>query len=389
MMFWPLAHATFGPEELAAINRVAKSGTTTMGVNVAKFEQEFARYHNMKYGIMVNSGSSANLVAVAALCYKKDNPLKRGDWVVVPAVSWATTYYPLHQYGLKLRVADVDLETLNIGNMPEYLDGVKALVAVSILGNPANLDILKLYAEDNGIYLFEDNCESLDAWTRMGNRTGTFGLVNTFSFFYSHHISTMEGGMILTNDPEMAKLCRSIRNHGWTRGILETPHILDTDTGNLVHDFYPDEKYEFILPGYNVRPLEIAGAIGLEQLKKLPEMTRVRRKNWKLFQHLFGDDERFIIQRENGKSSAFAFTMICRGLKQRPIVFEKLRKVDIGFRMITGGNILRHPVIRHMEHSIVGGSCPNADMVHDAGFFIGNHPYDLEKQIDKLKEVLK
>ena len=385
-MFWPLAYSTMKQEEITAARRVLESGNTTMGVNVAKLEAEFAKYHGMNYGIMVNSGSSANLVATAALCYKKDNPLKRGDEVIVPAIAWATTYAPLHQYGLKLRIVDVDLETLNIDPLTfqHYpITDARMIVGVSILGNPTQLDWFadSFQMKDRNIILFEDNCESLDAFTPSGQRTGTFGLVNTFSFFFTHHLATMEGGMILTNDKEMEQLCKSLRNHGWTRGLDDewSPKVWS-------QDFKLDEQYNFVLPGYNVRPMEIAGAIGLEQLKRLPEMTRVRRKNWKLFKHLFEKDERFIIQKENGKSSVFAFTMICRDKKMRPVVLEKLRKAEIGFRMITGGNILRHPVIKHYDY--VTSGCPNADKVHDNGFFVGNHPYDLEKQIYKLKEIL-
>lgn len=390
-MFWPLAQSTWGKEEINAARRVLESGNTTLGVCIAKFEAEFAKYHGMQYGIMVNSGSSANLIAVAALFHKKDNPLKRGDEVIVPAVSWATTYYPLHQHGLKLRIVDVNLETLNISmHIPN--GDYKAVIGVSILGNPANLEVLQAYCKANNFIFLEDNCESLDALTPEGKHTGTYGLLNTFSFFFSHHISTMEGGMILTNNSELANLCRSIRNHGWTRGV-DMGSIAQFTQVELGTDFNFMEEYNFILPGYNVRPLEIAGAIGLEQLKKLPEMTRIRRKNWKLFQHLFKDDERFIIQKENGKSSAFAFTMICRETKfrdepMRSYVLDKLRKAGIGFRMITGGNILRHPVIKHFDYVAPEGGCPNADKVHYNGFFIGNHPYDLEKQIYKLKEVL-
>lgn len=391
-MFWPLAASTWGKEEINAARRVLESGNTTMGVNVAKFEAEFAKYHNMRYAIMVNSGSSANLIAVAALCHIGHNALKRGDEVIVPAISWATTYYPLHQHGLKLRIVDVDLETLNIDPMifqHSPIGNARMIVGVSILGNPAPLDWFadSFQMKERNIILFEDNCESLDALTPSGNRTGTHGLVNTFSFFFTHHISTMEGGMILTNDREMCNLCRSLRNHGWARGI-EFGSIADFTSIESGDGFNINEKYQFILPGYNVRPLEIAGAIGLEQLKKLPAMTKQRRKNWALFQHLFATDGRFIIQKEWGQSSAFAFTLICRRREDRADVLGKLRKANIGFRMITGGNILRHPVIKHFDYVAPEDGCPNADKVHYNGFFVGNHPYDLEKQIYKLKEVL-
>jgi CDP-6-deoxy-D-xylo-4-hexulose-3-dehydrase len=152
-------------------------------------------------------------------------------------------------------------------------------------------------------------------------------------------------------------------------------------------DFY--EAYRFILPGYNVRPIEMSGAIGIEQLKKLPAMTAARRKNWALFQSLFNGDNRFIIQRENGKSSAFSFTIVLNPEAQlsRPKIMDALQQADIGYRIITGGCITRHDVIKHYDYECVD-DLPNANLAHDHGFFVGNHPVDLTTQITRLREVL-
>src|SRR5437867_1350727 len=220
-MFYDLALSTWGPEEIEAIRRTIAEGSFTMGEQVAAFEQEFARYFGMRHGVMVNSGSSANLIAVAALFYKKDRPLQRGDEVIVPAISWSTTFHPLQQYGLKLRFVDVELETLNmdVTKLERALTPrTRMIVPVSILGNPAALDTIQDFARAHGLYLFEDNCESMDAEI-AGHKTGTFGELNTFSFFFSHHISTMEGGIVLTNDEESDHLLRALRAHGWTRDL--------------------------------------------------------------------------------------------------------------------------------------------------------------------------
>jgi CDP-4-dehydro-6-deoxyglucose reductase, E1 len=384
-MFYELAASTWGPEELDAIQRVIASDRFTIGPYVAEFERAFADYHDCKYAVMVNSGSSANLLAVAALFYKSERPLRRGDEVIVPAISWATTYHPLQQYGLKLKIVDVEIESVNIDatRLEEALGPrTRAIVGVSILGNPAALDVMRRFADERGLYFIEDNCESLDA-ELVGKKAGTFGHIGTFSTFFSHHISTMEGGMVITDDQELYELVKSMRSHGWVRDLPEDSMIYQ----KRGDDFY--EAYRFILPGYNVRPLEMSGAIGTEQLKKLPTMTAARRKNWALFQHLFSRDNRFVIQRENGKSSAFSFTMILNpeaGLS-RPKIMAALRKADIGFRIITGGCITRHDVIKHYEYECVGG-VPNAELAHDAGFFVGNHPFDLTPQITRLREVL-
>jgi CDP-6-deoxy-D-xylo-4-hexulose-3-dehydrase len=384
-MFYELAISTWGPEELEAISRVIASDRLTLGPHVAQFEREFAAYHKTKYAVMTNSGSSANLLAVAALSYKKDRPLRRGDEVIVPAISWATTYHPLQQYGLKLKIVDVELDTINI-DTAQLAAAVgphtHAVVGVSILGNPAALDVIRRFADERGLYFLEDNCESLDAEI-AGRKAGTFGHIGTFSTFFSHHISTMEGGMLITDDQELYELAKSMRSHGWVRDLPEDSKIYD----KRADDFY--EAYRFILPGYNVRPLEMSGAIGIEQLKKLPAMTAARRKNWALFKKLFAGDNRFIIQRDNGKSSAFCFTIVLNpdaGLPRGKIM-QALKSADIGFRIITGGCITRHDVINHYDYECVD-DLPNANLVHDAGFFVGNHPFDLTPQITRLREVL-
>src|SRR5678815_529190 len=289
-MFYDLTAPTWGEEELEAIQRVIRRGQFTMATEVADFEREFAQYFGVKHGVMVNSGSSADLIATAALFYKRQRPLQRGDEAIVPAISWSTTYSPLQQYGLKLRFVDVDLNTLNM-NVSQLESALtprtKLIVAVSILGNPAALDEIRSFADKHGLYLLEDNCESADAELN-GRKTGTFGHVNTFSFFYSHHVSTMEGGMVLTDDEELMHLLRSLRAHGWTRDVpRETSLFTRKDSDHF-------EAYRFILPGYNVRPLEISAAAGREQLKKLPAMTEQRRRNLALFQRLFAGDRRFI-----------------------------------------------------------------------------------------------
>lgn len=384
-MFYELAASSWGTEETEALQRVIASGHFTMGAQVAAFEREFADWFGVRHGIMVNSGSSANLVSVAALAFKQERPLQRGDEVIVPAISWATTYHPLQQYGLKLRFVDVELDTLNmdVSKLEQALTPrTRAIVPVSILGNPAGLDVIRAFADAHGLYVLEDNCESLGAELN-GRKTGTFGDLNTFSFFFSHHISTMEGGMVLTDDLELAHLCRSMRAHGWTRDLPpDTPLFKRGSSDHF-------EAYRFILPGYNVRPLEMEAAVGREQLKKLPAMITARRRNMALFQELFAGDERFIIQRENGRSSSFSFTIILNPSRNpdREKVFAALKEADIGFRIITGGCFLRHDVLRHYDYEIVG-RIENAYLAHDLGFFVGNHPHDLTSQIEHLRKVL-
>lgn len=384
-MFYDLAASSWGEEEKAAILDVIESDRFTMGPRVAELEQAFAAYLGCRYGVMVNSGSSANLVGVAALAYRSERPVRRGDEAIVPAIGWSTTYHPLQQYGLRLRFVDVELDSLNMdcSRLEAALtERTRMIVGVSILGNPAALDVMRDFADAHGLCFYEDNCESLDAELN-GRKAGSFGDFGSHSFFFSHHIATMEGGMAVTDDEELCHLMRSIRAHGWTRDIPDASPIFE----KRGDDFF--EAYRFILPGYNVRPTEISAAIGLEQLKKLPAMTAARRRNLALFQEFFRGDDRFILQRENGASSSFCFPIILNPARRpdRGKVFAALAEADIGFRIITGGCFPRHDVIRHYDFDIVDG-IDNADIAHDFGFFVGNHPADLSEQIARLHAVL-
>jgi CDP-6-deoxy-D-xylo-4-hexulose-3-dehydrase len=384
-MFYPLSLNSWDKEEAAVFQQVLEKGRFTMGESVKEFELAFAHKFSASYALMVSSGSMANLVALSSLFYKKDRPLKRGDEVIVPSISWATTYYPLQQFGLKLKFVDVELETLNmdVSQLEEALSSkTRMVVAVSILGNPCALTTLRSFCDRHELYLFEDNCESMGAI--LDNKPcGTFGDIGTFSTFYSHHISTMEGGMIVTEDKEVYHLAKSLRAHGWTRDIPSDSSIYDK--GN--DDFY--ESYRFILPGYNARPLELSGALGIEQLKKFDSLLSIRRENAQVFTGLFEKDERFIIQKENGISSWFSFTIVLNPKLpiDRSKVIDYLRKNEIEFRIITGGCFLRHDVIRYFDYETVG-SIINANIIHDHGFFVGNHPKDLTQQIKILWEVL-
>jgi len=384
-MFYPLSSNSWGEEEALVFQRILEKGRFTMGESVKKFESSFADKIGIQNATMVSSGSMANLVGLSALFYKKNNPLKRGDEVIVPAVSWATTYYPLQQYGLKLKFLDVELDTLNmdVSRLEEALTSkTRMVVAVSILGNPCALNILREFCDKHGLYLFEDNCESMGAILN-GKPCGTFGDIATFSTFFSHHISTMEGGIIVTKDKEIYHLTKSLRAHGWTRDIPSGTSAYEKGDD----DFH--EAYRFILPGYNARPLELSGALGVEQLKKLDSLLDIRRQNARVFVDLFAGDERFIIQKENGSSSWFSFTIVLnpKFSIKRSQVINALRDAEIEFRMITGGCFLRHDVIRYFDYETVG-DIVNANIIHDRGFFVGNHPMNLKPQIKKLKDVL-
>lgn len=383
---YPLASSTWGAEEKEAMYRVIESGMFTMGPEVAAFEQQFAQYIGSNNCVMVNSGSSANLLMVAALFYRKDNPLKRGDEVIVPAVSWSTTYFPLYQYGLKIKFIDIDLETLNFD-----LDQLEAAVtektrlimAVNLLGNPNDFDRIFQIIDGKDIILIEDNCEAMGA-TYKGKMAGTFGVMGSFSTFFSHHISTMEGGMIVTDDEELYHILLSLRAHGWTRNLPKYNHVC----GEKSDDPF-DESFRFVLPGYNVRPLELEGAIGIEQLKKLPGFIKQRRENARMFQDAMKDHPYLMIQNEIGESSWFGFSIIIRKGSSftRKELINKLDRHGYECRPIVAGNFMKNESIKYLDAE-TPFDLINASNLDCNGLFIGNNHIDLGGMIENMSNLV-
>ncbi|HLO74378.1 MAG TPA: DegT/DnrJ/EryC1/StrS family aminotransferase [Flavobacterium sp.] len=385
MIKYPLASSTWDEKEIEAINGVIAKDMYTMGEGVKQFEDDFAKFVNSKYAVMVNSGSSANLIAVAAMFYTKNPKLKRGDEVIVPAVSWSTTYYPLYQYGLKLKFVDVDLHTLNFDLNQLKLavtDNTKMILAVNLLGNPNNFDAIKDIIGSKDIILMEDNCESMGAEFK-GKQTGTFGLVGTFSTFFSHHMATMEGGLIVTDDEEMYHVMVCLRAHGWTRHLPKENKISNKS------DNWFEESFRFLLPGYNVRPVEMSGVIGVEQLKKLPSFLDQRRKNAELFVSLFKDNKDFYIQKDIDNSSWFGFSFIIKPESKlnRSDIVKALEENHIDCRPIVTGDFTKNEVLKYFDCEIFG-EMKNAQYLDKNGFFVGNHQIDLTEEIKHLYKVL-
>jgi CDP-4-dehydro-6-deoxyglucose reductase, E1 len=382
---YPLATSTWDDKELQAIQSVIDKDIYSMGDSVAQFEKNFAKFINRKYCVMVSSGSAANLIATAALFYTKNPMLKRGDEVIVPAVSWSTTYFPLQQYGLKLKFVDIDLDTLNYDLYAlesAITNDTKMIMTVNLLGNPNDFDVINNLIKDKDIFIFEDNCESMGAEYK-GQQTGTFGIVSTFSTFFSHHMATMEGGFVVTDNEEIYHVLLSLRAHGWTRNLPKKNYV-----SNKNGDWF-EESFKFVLPGYNVRPVEMSGAIGIEQLKKLPCFLKQRRENAKLFVKLFEDHPDFIIQKDIDNSSWFGFSLIIKiDLKlKRKDVIDKLQENKIDCRPIVTGNFTKNEVMKFFDYEI-HEKLVNADYLHENGFFVGNSQVCLKSQLHLLLSVL-
>ena len=313
-----------------------------MGEKTRKYEQDFADYIGTKYAVACNSGSSANLLMVAAYTLKYG-----AGAVIVPAVAWSTSYSPFQQYGWKLVFVDIDRETLNydVSMLWDAVCGVDdpLILSVNLLGNPNDYRAFPRKAP-----ILEDNCESLGA-EYFGKKTGSFGVMASHSTFFSHHICTMEGGMVTTNDEYFYHMLLSLRSHGWTRHLPEE---------NVFH--VKPGQFDFIFPGYNLRPTEIQSAIGIEQLKKLPRFIEERRRNAASFP--------LKTQREIGKSSWFGFAVFDDDI-------ELVKDCEI--RPVVSGNFTRSPSIHWYNHEI-WMELKNADYVHDHARFIGNHHYPID-----------
>lgn len=386
-MNYPLVSSPFDQSDIDTLVNTIRAGQLTMGPIVKEFETAFAKKMGSRFAVMTNSGSSANLIAAFAFRYTSVQTLKPGDEVLVPAIGWATTWSPLHQAGYRLKVVDVDPETLNVSYESYFnaiTDETKMIVTVSILGNPLEFDRLRTLCEEKNIILFEDTCESIGSKIN-GQYCGTFGRVGTFSFFYTHHISTIEGGMAVTDDPELYHILLSLRAHGWVRDLPQQSSLAsETEIENKHH-------YCFALPGFNVRPLELSGALGLNQLKKLDENIRIRRENAGLFtKRMVRFTDRYDFQIEkHGESSWYSFTIVIKNglVENRNALMNHLRQHSIESRMITGGCLTLHPMKKYFSFSTFVPPV-QAERIHNGGLFVANHAVDMTSMFDVLENAL-
>jgi CDP-4-dehydro-6-deoxyglucose reductase, E1 len=381
-MKYKLASDSWDDKELDAIKSVIETGQYTLGNHVSNFEDEFSDFLGTKHSIMVNSGSSANLIMLHALSLTADD---NKDEIIVPAVSWSTTYFPVHQAGFRLKFVDINPATLNmdINSLEKNIDeNTAAVLWVSLLGNCADLAQARKICDKYEVKLLEDNCESFGASSQLG-LAGSIGSMGTHSFFFSHHLQTMEGGMLSTNCDTLAATARSLRAHGWTR---------DTKSGDLSNladnDF--QKSYEFILPGFCVRPIEFMGAIGSVQLAKWPAMLQYRQSNAVYFMQRaeeFRHD--FRVQETKATSSSwFGFSIILNDKYDRDEIIQILKNNNIESRPIVAGNFTKQPVISKLNHVNGNSDFPNSDRLHYQGFFIGNDSKNIKHEIDHFFEII-
>lgn len=386
MKKYPLALPSWDKEDYDSIKDVVNSGNFTMGSEVQSAEKFFANYFGSKYCVMSNSGSSANLLAIASHFFKKRKRWVKGMEVIVPAIGWSTTYYPIHQYNLKLVFVDVDLDTLNI-DISKIENAISnktvAIMAVNLLGNPCQFDELLNLSKKYNLEIIEDNCESMGA--KFNDKyCGSIGKIGTFSSFFSHHISTMEGGYCITDNEELYHIMLSLRAHGWTRNLPNRNKV----SGVKSKDIFK-ESWNFVLPGYNLRPLEMSGALCKSQMKKLNDFISQRRNNALIFKkHADDFSEFFRTQKEISMSSWFGFSMIFESESLLVKVKKAFSESNIEFRPIVTGNFTNKKVMKYLNYRI-SGNLTNSNKIDKLGLFIGNHHVNLKENIKFVFDVIK
>lgn len=393
-LFPLIASSIYAEEIIAAVDSIISS-QFTMSVKVREFEKKFAEKVGSPYAVMCNSGSSGNLLSFAAVFNKvRANKVKVGCEVLIPAVCWSTSLWPIIQMGLKPVFVDVDPITLNISIQDlqtKITSNSVAICMVHVLGNTCNMDNLMKIVNNHNLILIEDTCESLGS-TYAGKSLGTFGDFGTFSFYFSHHITTGEGGMITCKTQEDADLLKCLRAHGWSR---------EQSNKEIIHVENPkvDPRFCFINLGYNLRPTEIAGALGLCQLQRLDSMNSNRKANRARLITSIKSDSRWESQLvfpeapKNSDPAWFGFVAILQpGMEyMHKDYLEHLSSWGIENRPIISGNFTTQPAIKILElqDALQDNNFPGADYLGSCGFFIGIHTYPLsEKQIAYLTNAL-
>ncbi|MFC1953813.1 DegT/DnrJ/EryC1/StrS family aminotransferase [Chloroflexota bacterium] len=369
----PLMIPSYGSKEIVETIDSLLSGQVTMGEKVNQFELLFAEYIGTKHAIMVHSGSSANLLALSILTNPAfENSIKPGSEIITPAVTWATTVWPIINCNAIPVLVDVDLDTFNL-NVDEVekaiTENTKAIMLVHLLGNPCYMDKMREIARKHNLYVIEDSCEAHGAEVEK-QRVGSFGDIATFSFYFSHHISTIEGGMLVTDNEEIAQLARTLRVFGWVRDLKDKNKIAEENKGL-------DPKFLFTNLGYNLRPTEIQGAFGIHQIKELDRFIELRRENASFWADaLVGHDKYLLLhkERENTRHVWFGFPVTVKpgAPFSRESLVNWLEQKGLETRSIMAGNIDEQPAMKYVDYRKVG-DLPNARFITRNSFFFGNH----------------
>ncbi len=369
----------------ALVDFITKSDRFSMGDQCATFEKNFANWQGRRHAIFVMNGSMANLVLIQAMMNK--GILSPGDKIGFSAVTWSTNVMPIIQLGLTPVPIDCELGTLNVSSKQLLAtissEPIKALFITNALGFADDLDKIAEICEAHNIILIEDNCESLGSEIK-NQKLGNFGLASTFSTFVGHHMSTIEGGLVCTDDDELYAHLVMCRAHGWDRNL--TPAQQKTIRANAkVDDFFA--TYTFHELAFNARPTEIQGFLGNTQLQYLDEIISKRERNFTSFLSALPLDKIYPLRSEHmSLISNFAMPIICKDKEVFKKYTDKFHAADIEIRPVIAGNMVQQPFYR--KHISKSYNLPNADHIHDCGFYFGNHPDLTEEEISTLVETI-
>lgn len=386
-----LIKSTFYNEEetkRSLCNFIMDAKILSMKSECEKFEQNFSHKQGRKYSVYVYNGSCANLLLIQSLINM--GRLKLGDKILVSNLTWPTNVMPLIQLGLVPVFLDVEVGNLNVSSeivKEAYKkdSDVKGLFITNALGFCADIDVIRDFCEEKGILFFEDNCESLGS-SYKGQKLGNYGLASTFSFFVGHHISTIEGGMIATDDEELYENLKMARSHGWTRNNSEE-FKEKMKNNNEIDDFY--DIYTFYNLAYNVRPTEIHGFLGNTQIQYWDEIVSRREENFKKFNEAIRlNDDLLSLDLEHMEIiSNFGMPLIFKNKK----LFEKYKQSfienNIEIRPIIAGNIAKQPFLKGKKYLKM--EIPNSEYIAQHGFYFGNNPEMNDEEINRILSLLK
>lgn len=355
----------------------------TNGPKVKQFEKAWSKWLGCKYSLFVSSGSTANLLLIAAIMEKYG--LKRGDKVLLPACTWVTNVGPIIQLGLEPIFCDVNLSNFSFDieemkKIKKIHPDIKIVFVTHLLGFPAeNNKYQEVFPE---AIILDDVCESHGAKFDDGSKVGQDSLGSTFSFYFGHHMTTIEGGMVCTNDMELYDLMKMKRSHGMARESINSKSYADK---------YPEinKSFLFITDGYNFRNHEICAVLGISQLKRLDKMIKIRKENYAIFYKIMQDyQDNFFVVKENLTNSSFCFPIICKNKDVYNKLINLLEINKIEYRPIVGGNLLKHPFLK--EYTIhTSKKTTNADLINDYGVYLGNNHFVKRKQLKLLKKILE
>ena len=372
-IFYPLTKNVLDNQDINSGIKILRSKKITMGSQTARFEKQFSKKIAVKSSIMVNSGSSANLLIFQCLINPLIKKLKPGDEVLISSICWSTSLWPILQSGLKAKFVDVNVDNLNIDltDLKKKISKkTKALMLVHALGNCADMDKIVKICKQNKLILIEDTCEALGS-TYKGKKLGTFGDFSSFSFYYSHHITSGEGGMVCTKSKKYLNVIKTLRSHGWAREIEKKSK----------------NNWKFINSGFNLRPTDISASIGISQLKKLKQILNIRRNNYNLITRAFLSNSKFNNQFRIIKESAktkicwFGIAIVLKSKKKnyKNSVTKKLNLKGIDTRPLISGNFANQPAVKLYKLKYTNNLI-NADFLDKNSFFLGIHNNKITKK---------